>query len=161
MKILASFPFHLTLSKFPLMVAELSLQIINNRPEIRNLRNHFDSFAKDNEFPAKVIHDVQLALDEVVTNIVEYGYDDDDTHIIDVKFRFENRSLQINIIDDANPYNILDKEKPDISQSLDDKPIGELGILLVKHLMTNIGYEYKDGMNHLSLTRLLTEGEMD
>ena len=143
------------------MVAELSLQIINNRPEIRNLRNHFDSFAKDNEFPAKVIHDVQLALDEVVTNIVEYGYDDDDTHIIHVKFIFENRSLQINIIDDANPYNILDKEKPAISQSLDDKPIGGLGILLVKHLMTNIGYEYKDGMNHLSLTRLLTEGEMD
>lgn len=143
------------------MVAELSLQIINNRPEIRNLRNHFDSFAKDNEFPAKVIHDVQLALDEVVTNIVEYGYDDDDTHIIDVKFRFENRSLQINIIDDANPYNILNKDKPDISQSLDDKPIGGLGILLVKHLMTKVGYEYKDGMNHLSLIKLLTEGEMD
>ena len=158
---LPPFPFHPTLSKLSVMTAELSLQIINNRPEIRNLRNRFDSYAEDNEIPTKVIHDVQLALDEVVTNIVEYGYDDDDTHMIDVKFRFENRSLQINIIDDANPYNILDKEKPDISKSLDDKPIGGLGILLVKHLMTNIGYEYKDGMNHLSLTRLLTEGEMD
>ena len=77
------------------MTAELSLQIINNRPEIRNLRNRFDSYAEDNEIPTKVIHDVQLALDEVVTNIVEYGYDDDDTHMIDLWFSLENQSLKI------------------------------------------------------------------
>ena len=78
-------PFHLTLSKLPSMAIELSLQLTNNRPEIRNLRNRFDIFAQDNELPDKVIHDVQLALDEVVTNIVEYGYDDDDKHLIDIK----------------------------------------------------------------------------
>ena len=158
---LAPFPFHPTLSKLSVMTAELSLQIINNRPEIRNLRNRFDSYAEDNEIPTKVIHDVQLALDEVVTNIVEYGYDDDDTHMIDLRFSLENQSLKIIIIDDANPYNILDKENPHTSQSLEDKPIGGLGIFLVKHLMTNIDYEYRDGKNHLSLTKSLTEGDID
>ena len=81
--------------------------------------------------PTKVIHDVQLALDEVVTNIVEYGYDDDDTHMIDLRFSLENQSLKIIIIDDANPYNILDNKNPHTSQSLEDKPIGGLGIFLV------------------------------
>ena len=143
------------------MAMELLLQLSNNRPEIRNLSNRFDIFAKDNKLPAKVIHDVQLALDEVVTNIVEYGYDDDDKHFIDIKFILNEQSLKIIIIDDANPYNILDKENPDTSLSFDDKPIGGLGIYLVKHLMTNIDYDYRDGKNHLLLTKSLTEGDIN
>ena len=81
--------------------------------------------------------------------------------MIDLRFSLENQSLKIIIIDDANPYNILDKENPHTSQSLEDKPIGGLGIFLVKHLMTNIDYEYRDGKNHLSLTKSLTEGDID
>ena len=143
------------------MATELLLQLSNNRPEIQNLRNRFDIFAKDNKIPTKAIHDVQLALDEIVTNIVEYGYDDDGKHLIDIKFILNKRSLEIIIIDDANPYNILGKEKPDTSLSLEDKPIGGLGIYLVKHLMTNIDYDYRDGKNHLSLSKSLTEGDMN
>ena len=141
------------------MAAELSIQLSNNRPEIRNLRNRFDIFAKDNKIPEKAIHDVQLALDEIVTNTIEYGYEDDDKHLIDIKFTFNKESLKITIIDDANPYNILDKENPDTSLSLEDKPIGGLGIYLVKHLMTNIDYDYRDGKNHILLTKSLIEGD--
>ena len=140
------------------MAMELLLQLSNNRPELQNLSNRFDIFAKDNELADKVIHDVQLALDEVVTNIVEYGYDDDDEHLIDIKFILNEQSLKIIIIDDAKPYNILDKKDPDTSQSLDEKPIGGLGIYLVKRLMTNIDYDYRDGKNHLLLTKSFTEG---
>jgi len=141
------------------MATELSIQLSNNRPEIRNLRNRFDIFAKDNKIPKKAIHDVQLALDEIVTNTIEYGYEDDDKHLIDIKFTFNKKSLKITIIDDANPYNILDKENPDTSLSLEDKPIGGLGIYLVKHLMTNIDYDYRDGKNHILLTKSLIEGD--
>ncbi len=140
---------------------ELLLQLSNNRPEIRNLRNRFDIFAKDNKLADKVIHDIQLALDEVVTNIVEYGYDDDDKHLIDIKFILNEQSLKIIIIDDAKPYNILDKKDPDTSLSLDEKPIGGLGIYLVKRLMTNIDYDYRDGKNHLLLTKSFTEGDIN
>ena len=143
------------------MAMELLLQLSNNRSEIRNLSNRFDIFAKDNKLSNKVIHDVQLALDEVVTNIVEYGYDDDDKHFIDIKFILNEQSLKIIVIDDANPYNILDKENPDTSLSFEDKPIGGLGIYLVKHLMTNIDYDYRDGKNHLLLTKSLTEGDIN
>ena len=143
------------------MAMELLLQLSNNRPEIRNLSNHFDIFAKDNKLADKVIHDVQLALDEVVTNIVEYGYDDDDKHLIDIKFILNEQSLKIIIIDDAKPYNILDNKDPDTSLSLDEKPIGGLGIYLVKRLMTNIDYDYRDGKNHLLLTKSFTEGDIN
>ena len=143
------------------MAMELLLQLSNNRSEIRNLSNRFDIFAKDNKLANKVIHDVQLALDEVVTNIVEYGYDDDDEHLIDIKFILNEQSLKIIIIDDAKPYNILDKKDPDTSLSLDEKPIGGLGIYLVKRLMTNIDYDYRDGKNHLLLTKSFTEGDIN
>ena len=143
------------------MAMELLLQLSNNRPEIRNLSNRFDIFAKDNKLSDKVIQDVQLALDEVVTNIVEYGYDDDDEHLIDIKFILNEQSLKIFIIDDAKPYNILDKKKPDTSLSLVEKPIGGLGIYLVKRLMTNIDYNYRDGKNHLLLTKSFAEGDIN
>ena len=143
------------------MAIELLLQLSNNQPEIRNLSNRFDIFAKDNKLADKVIHDVQLALDEVVTNIVEYGYDDDDEHLIDIKFILNEQSLKIIIIDDAKPYNILDNKDPDTSLSLDEKPIGGLGIYLVKRLMTNIDYDYRDGKNHLLLTKSFTEGDIN
>ena len=143
------------------MAMELLLQLSNNRSEIRNLSNRFDIFAKDNKLADKVIHDVQLALDEVVTNIVEYGYDDDDEHLIDIKFILNEQSLKIIIIDDAKPYNILDNKDPDTSLSLDEKPIGGLGIYLVKRLMTNIDYDYRDGKNHLLLTKSFTEGDIN
>ena len=143
------------------MAMELLLQLSNNRSEIRNLSNRFDIFAKDNKLANKVIHDVQLALDEVVTNIVEYGYDDDDEHLIDIKFILNEQSLKIIIIDDAKPYNIFDKKDPDTSLSLDEKPIGGLGIYLVKRLMTNIDYDYRDGKNHLLLTKSFTEGDIN
>ena len=71
------------------------------------------------------------------------------------------KNYEIIIIDDANPYNILDKENPDTSLSFEDKPIGGLGIYLVKHLMTNIDYDYRDGKNHLLLTKSLTKGDIN
>lgn len=141
--------------------AQLSLMILNNRPEIRSLRNRFDSFAEQNDLPGSITRDVQLALDELLTNIVDYGYEDDKDHTIEVEFELTENSLSIRIIDDAKPYNIFDKADPDTSQSIDEKPVGGLGIYLVKRLMTEVKYEYRGGKNQVTLIKGLTHGDSD
>ncbi len=141
------------------MPTQLSLSIPNSRPEIRNLRKSFDDFAQENRLAGNIRRDVQLALDELVTNIIDYGYGDGEEHTIEIDLDLNEDRLTIDIVDDAAEYDILDKDDPDITKSIDEKPIGGLGIFLVKHLMTDVKYERADGKNRVTLIKELTEGD--
>lgn len=138
------------------MSVQLSISILNKHREIRNLRNNFDDFSQENNIPNNIRRDVQLTLDELITNIVDYGYGDDKDHVIEVGFSLNKTNLTIIIIDNAKTYNILDRDDPDTTQSIDKKPDGGLGVYLVKRLMTEVKYEHKDGKNRLTLIKELT-----
>ena len=155
----ATFSFHPTLSKLTIVSTQLSLSIPNSRPEISNLRNSFDEFAHKNRLLGNIRRDVHLALDELVTNIIDYGYSDNEEHTIEVEINLSEDYLTIEIVDDASEYDILGKEDPDITKSIDEKPIGGLGIFLVKHLMTDVKYERTNGKNRVTLIKELTQGE--
>ncbi|MBH31571.1 MAG: ATP-binding protein [Candidatus Marinimicrobia bacterium] len=141
------------------MPTQLSLSIPNNRPEIRKLRNIFDEFSQKNQISENIRRDVQLALDELVTNIIDYGYNDSVEHTIEFGFNLSEDCLTIEIVDDAAEYDILEKEDPDTTKSIDEKPIGGLGIFLVKHLMTDVKYKRTDGKNRVTLIKELTQGD--
>jgi len=132
-----------------------TVRITNQRDQIDTVRKFFDDYSKENKLTEKTVHDIQMALDELLTNIVNYGYEDSDEHKIDVRFGINDDAVRVEIIDDSKPYNILEKENPDISLSVEDKPIGGLGIFLIKKLMSNVDYYTKEGKNHLVMTKEL------
>jgi len=132
-----------------------TVQITNQRDQVDTVRKFFDDYSKENKLTEKTVHDIQMALDELLTNIVNYGYEDSDEHKIDVRFGINDDAVRVEIIDDSKPYNILEKENPDISLSVEDKPIGGLGIFLIKKLMSNVDYYTKEGKNHLVMTKEL------
>lgn len=141
------------------MPTQLTLSIVNDRTEIRSLRNSFDVFASENLLAGSVRRDVQLALDELVTNLIDYGYSDTEEHTIEVELNIDENRLTIQIEDDAEAYNILERDDPDISKSIEDKPIGGLGIYLVKQLMSDVKYERTNGKNRVTLIKKLTQGD--
>ena len=141
------------------MLTQLTLNIVNDRTEIRSLRNSFDVFASENLLAGSVRRDVQLALDELVTNLIDYGYSDSEEHTIKVELNIDENRLTIEIEDDAEAYNILERDDPDISKSIEEKPIGGLGIYLVKQLMSDVKYERTDGKNRVTLIKKLTQGD--
>lgn len=96
---------------------------------------------------------MHLALDEILTNILSHGYDDENEHRIDVRIRLLDDLLEAEIVDDSRPFNILEGEDPDVSLSLEDKPTGGLGIYLVKRLMDRVEYHRQNDKNHLILRR--------
>jgi len=132
-----------------------TVQITNQRDQVDTVRKFFDDYSKENKLTEKTVHDIQMALDELLTNIVNYGYEDSDEHKIDVRFGINDDAVRVEIIDDSKPYNILEQENPDISLSVEDKPIGGLGIFLIKKLMSNVDYYTKEGKNHLVMTKEL------
>ena len=137
------------------MSTHKTVRITNQRDQIDTVRKFFDDYSKENKLTEKTVHDIQMALDELLTNIVNYGYEDTDEHRIDVRFGINDDALMVEIIDDSKPYNILEQENPDISLSVEDKPIGGLGIFLIKKLMSNVDYYTKEGKNHLVMTKEL------
>ena len=101
----------------------------------------------------KAILRINVCLDELFTNIVSYGFDDDLEHIIRFTLNGDNNFVVINIEDDGIHFNPLDKVDPDFPENVESAKIGGLGILIIRKLMDNVSYERKQGINKLTMRK--------
>jgi len=106
--------------------------------------------------PKKAQMQIDVAIDELFTNIASYAYAPE-TGSATVQFGFEEeqRTAVITFIDSGKPYDPLTAEEPDTTLSAEEREIGGLGIFLVKKTMDDISYEYKDGKNILHIRKRL------
>jgi anti-sigma regulatory factor (Ser/Thr protein kinase) len=128
----------------------------NRREEIARVVNLVDRFAAENRLSSDIVGDLQVALDEILTNIVDYGYTDDAEHEIRVRLRVIDGVLEATIEDDGFPFNPLERQAPDLSAPLGRRRVGGLGIHFVKNLMTEILYDRVGDRNLLVLRKNLT-----
>ncbi len=97
------------------------------------------------------VFDVSVALDEVINNIISYGYNGSPNFDIKIEFLLKNKLLCVIVSDEGKLFNPLKIEKPDLSKSIEDKPIGGLGFFLVKKLMDSVEYKTEENKNILFL----------
>lgn len=97
-----------------------------------------------------------LAIDELVTNCIKYGYDDAGEHVISILLSVEGETLGIQVIDDGHPFNPLDAPPPDLSADIEDRQEGGLGIFLLRKLSDDIAYERRDGTNCLTISKRIS-----
>ena len=104
--------------------------------------------------PMKAQMQIDIAIDELFSNIAFYAYGDGKG---DATIRFEEvedpHAVRITFIDGGTPYNPLAAEDPDTTLSAEDRKIGGLGIFMVKKSMDELSYEYRDGKNMLSILK--------
>lgn len=129
------------------------LTIRNDLKELSRLAERLSDFGQQAGLPPSVVFEIQLALDEIVTNIISYGYTDEEEHHIHVLLERRNGELVITVDDDARAFNPLDVPTPDLGASLNDRPIGGLGIHLVRRVMDNLDYRREQDRNILVLTK--------
>ena len=104
----------------------------------------------------KAMTQIDIALDELFSNVCHYAYKDGIGSVtVYVEEILENNSVRITLEDAGVPFDPLAREDPDISASLQDRAIGGLGIFMVKRTMDDVSYEYKDGLNMLTVTKTL------
>jgi len=135
------------------MTAELVLNLKNDPAETKRLTARLAEFGSRHALPHRIVADVNLALEEAITNIVLYAYDDADEHRIGVLISLTDGLLTAELIDDGRAFDPLQVAAPDVSAPLEDRPIGGLGIYLVRHLMDDIQYRREGGRNHLVFTK--------
>lgn len=104
--------------------------------------------------PVKARRQIDVAIDELFGNIARYAYSPD-VGKATVRFSVEEKPLEVTItfIDNGVPFNPLEKSNPDTSLSAEERPIGGLGIFLVKKSMDMVEYEYKNGQNILKIKK--------
>lgn len=102
---------------------------------------------------------IDLALEEVFTNIVRHGYDDRRPHEIVIRFKSNRDRVRISIEDDGRRFNPLLAPKVDINAVLAERRVGGLGIHLVRRLMDQVRYQCRPAGNQLVLIKRLPREE--
>ena len=102
--------------------------------------------------PYEVQLSVEMAIEEIYLNIVYYAYaQKDGDAIILADINEKDKILTLTFIDEGPEYNPLLKEDPDTTMDIMDRPIGGLGILMVKKMMDDVAYCRENGENHLTI----------
>ena len=97
---------------------------------------------------------IDVAADELFTNIASYAYNLEKGNVtVRVEVFEDPLTVEITFIDNGVPYNPLAKADPDTTLSVEDRPIGGLGIFIVKKSMDAVNYEYKEGRNILTIRK--------
>jgi serine/threonine-protein kinase RsbW len=133
-----------------------SFELKSDLSELDKLCENLEAFGQKFGFSKKLIFEINLALDELFTNIISYGFRDDKEHIIKVTLTPENDQLFLCIEDDGQPFNPIEFETPDVACSVEECKIGGLGIHIMKKLMDEVCYERCDDKNVLNLKKKIS-----
>lgn len=102
---------------------------------------------------------IRISCEEIIVNIISYAYPPDADGHIRLEVTRDHGKLCIEIQDGGVPFNPLDRQKPDISQQLEEREIGGLGIFLVLEMMDEVEYRNEEGKNKLILRKRIGNGD--
>ena len=119
----------------------------------------FDAFAQQQELSAPVICKIKVALDDLLNNIVSYGYPNAPTRGIEILLEISNQRLSVTVIDDGIPFDPLDQKPPRTDESVEDRQIGGLGVHLVRSLADDASYRRENEKNVLTIVFDLSRKE--
>ena len=96
---------------------------------------------------------LNLALEEAVSNVMLYAYPAGSEGRVDIETVIRDDRIDFRVIDSGVPFDPTAASDPDLAVDLKDRPIGGLGIYLVKRIMDEVSYTRQDGKNILSMTK--------
>ena len=120
--------------------------------ELSGVMEYLESELNKIECPDKILMQISLCVEEIFVNIAKYAYSAGDGEVA-IGISYKDDELTICFEDSGQPFNPILKETPDINASADDRPIGGLGIHIVKKMMDETSYEYINGMNVFTIKK--------
>jgi anti-sigma regulatory factor (Ser/Thr protein kinase) len=135
----------------------IAAEIDNDITETACVTSLVESFGERHALPDTIIFHMKLALDELLTNIISYGFLDGGRHKIIASIGIEGDKLEAEIIDDGIAFNPLARSAPDIGLATEERGVGGLGIHFIRSVMDRVDYHRSDGRNHLKLVKKLRQ----
>ncbi len=130
------------------------IKIENNIGELHNLNDEIGNLFAIWNVPQQHRYKIMLSVEEIFSNIVNYAFDDDHKHFIDILFSFENFMITIEFSDPGKSFNPLEADTSDeLKKPLEERSLGGIGIHIVKSVMSEIYYQRINGKNILTLKK--------
>jgi len=135
---------------------EKNLTLTNDVQQVTLLEDYINTIAEEADIDMSLALSLNLALEEAVTNVILYAYPEGQTGTVDIKAIVDDsRRLTFIISDSGIPFDPTQKEDADVTLSVEERPIGGLGIFLVKQIMDDVTYERTNDRNILSMAKQL------
>jgi anti-sigma regulatory factor (Ser/Thr protein kinase) len=127
--------------------------------EIGRLAQVVTAFAEQRQLPSNLVFELNVALEEILTNVIAYGYEDAGEHEIMLRLSHTGEEITAEVEDGGRPFNPLVAAAPDTSKPLEERPLGGLGIHLVRKFMDEVQYSRQQGRNLLVMKKRLSTKE--
>jgi anti-sigma regulatory factor (Ser/Thr protein kinase) len=135
---------------------ELRVSVSPRLSAVRSLAQMVEEFGDANKLPEQQIYMINLALDELITNTVSYGLRGVSRPKIEIALQVSENTLVLTMEDNGQPFDPTRDTNPDLSSAVDERPVGGLGLHLIKTFADRVDYEYSDGKNRLVMEHDLT-----
>ena len=136
------------------MDANLTLNLEARLDEIERIHAAVDILAEAEGWEPALLFQIKLVLEEIGTNIVKYGYEQEGKRDIRITLTSESHALTMEIVDDGKPFDpFADSPPPDLDSPVEERPIGGLVVYLVRKLMDEAHYRREDDRNKVTLIK--------
>ena len=134
----------------------IAFELKNHLSELNRLWRTLEKFGKPLGLSPRGLHEINLVLEELFTNIIAYGFEDSAEHRIRIEITRKSDRLHVRIEDDGRGFNPLGVLPPDLKSTMENRKIGGLGLLLIKRFVEDIHYERNAGKNILTFRKHIT-----
>lgn len=142
----------LTMLAIQYVHGENRLVIENRIQELDKLEPFLSHFFEQKSIDMSLLPQLDLALEEAVTNVIMYAYPEGETGTAELTVNVNNKQICSTLTDSGTPFNPLEQQEDNLDVSLEERKIGGLGIHLIKEIMSKVEYEYANGRNVLRMT---------
>jgi sigma-B regulation protein RsbU (phosphoserine phosphatase) len=129
----------------------VTVQLRNDLSEVQRLNQIVTEFAAQHDLPPELVFRVNLVLEEIITNVISYGYEDGLEHEIVVRLSWQDPGIEMEVQDEGRAFNPLEAPQPEMGRPLVERRVGGLGIHLVRKMMDDLDYRREGGKNRLVL----------
>jgi len=128
--------------------------IRNNVADLAALPSAMERVGAEHGMPEKSLFQLQVALDEIVSNVIKYGWSEDSAHEIEIRITVRDDGVEVEIIDDGRMFDPRDAPRRNKPLPGQRPQPGGVGVQMTKRLVDDIGYARIGNRNHTTLTKL-------
>ena len=132
-----------------------SVVLKNNIEEIRTMSAFLEEISSELNLSMENSFNINLAIEEAVTNIILYAYPQDEEHDFILSAEHSENQLTFKLIDSGKEFDPTSRPDVDVTLSLEERPIGGLGIFFMRQIMKTVEYQRVDGKNILTMVKIL------
>jgi anti-sigma regulatory factor (Ser/Thr protein kinase) len=133
------------------MSEQATLILKNDVSELERVMKLVSELCHQNSIPPETEYDLNLAIDELISNVAEHAYPQGEEHHFTMQIMLNKNEFMARVEDDGVAFDPTEHPTPDLDAPLEDRRDGGLGIFLVRQIMTSVEYQRIGGKNVLTL----------